>query len=317
MKSDRVQQRLDSLTKPRGSLGVLEQLVARYCGITGESLPPPPRKGIYLFCGDHGVTEEGVSAYPREVTAQMVDNFRRGGAAINVLARQFDLEPVIVDCGVGQPTGNFTRTAAMTRAKAEEILKRGRVLAHSARERFDLVGVGEMGIGNSTTAAALLAVFADRPVEECVGPGTGLVDLKPKREAIALALERHQPRAADPVGVLAAIGGHEIGTMAGFLLGAAALRLPVVVDGFIASSAVLIARGMEPSVMDGLFFSHVSAEPGHQLMLEALGVKAPLSLDLRLGEGSGAALMMNLIDTAIKLYREMATFEEARVSNVE
>mgnify|MGYP002783807097 FL=1 len=317
MNSDPVQQRLDSLTKPRGSLGVLETLVSRYCRITGETLPPQPRQGLYIFCGDHGVTDERVSAYPREVTSQMLANFRHGGAAINVLARQFHIEPVIVDCGVGRPTANFTREPAMTREHAAQLLKRGRALAHSARDRFDLAGVGEMGIGNSTAAAALLAVFARLPVADCVGPGAGLADLTPKRQAIERALALHQPDPADPLGVLAAIGGHEIATMAGFLLGASPLRLPVVVDGFIASSAVLIARAIDPTVTENIFFSHVSAEPGHRRMLAALNATAPLSLDLRLGEGSGAALLMNLLDTALKLYREMATFEEARVSNVE
>lgn len=315
--SDDVQRRLDSLTKPRGSLGVLEELVKRYCRITGDSLPPQPRKGLYVFCGDHGVTNEGVSAYPREVTAQMVANFRRGGAAINVLARQFEIETVIVDCGVGQPTGNFVREPAMTRTKAEELLQRGRSLAHAASDRFDLAGVGEMGIGNSTAAAVLLAVFTGLPVDDCVGPGAGLTDLMTKRNAVRRALDLHQPDPTDPVGVLAAIGGHEIGTLAGFLIGVTKRKLPVVVDGFIASSAVLIARAIEPKVMDNLFFSHVSAEPGHRRMLAALGVTAPLSLDLRLGEGTGAALLLNLIDASIRLYREMATFEEASVSNVE
>ena len=167
--SQAIQARLNSLTKPQGSLGELEALAHRYCLIAGQITPPLPRKGMYIFCADHGVVAEGVSAYPASVTAAMVDNFQRGGAAINVLCRHFQIEPVIVDCGVGKPTANFAVEPAMPVSKAGELLKRGRMLAHNAQQRFDLVGLGEMGIGNTTPAAAILSAFTGLPPAETVG----------------------------------------------------------------------------------------------------------------------------------------------------
>lgn len=312
--SDAIHQRLNSLTKPPGSLGDLEQIAHRYCLIAGQLTPPLPRKGMYLFCADHGVVAEGVSAYPSSVTAQMVDNFRRGGAAVNVLCRHFQIEPVIVDCGVGHPTANFAIEPAMTLAKANEILKRGRMLAHNAQQRFDLVGVGEMGIGNTTAAAALLSAFTGFDPAQTAGAGTGLdsAGIAHKAEVIRRALSLHESR--EPLSVLANLGGFEIGTMAGFILAAAEIGLPVVVDGFISSAAALVALRLNAKALDTAFFSHRSAEPGHAAMLAELGASPSLNLGMRLGEGSGAALMMNLIETSLRIYLEMATFSEAGVS---
>ncbi len=312
--SEAIEQRLNSLTKPPGSLGELERLAARYCLIACQVQPPLPRKGMYLFCADHGVVAEGVSAYPSAVTAQMVANFERGGAAVNVLCRQFQIEPVIVDCGVGQPTANFALEPAMTLEKARELLKKGRMLAHSAKQRFDLVGLGEMGIGNTTSAAALLSALTGADAALTVGAGTGLDDagMQHKAAVVRRALALHPDR--DPLAVLAALGGFEIGTMTGFILAAAEIGLPVVVDGFITSAASLVALRLNPKALDTAFFSHRSAEKGHARMLEALGATPALDLGMRLGEGSGAALMINLIETSLRVYLEMATFAEAGVA---
>lgn len=326
-------ERWDSLTKPPGSLGMLEEVVVRYALAAGrlparESL----RKAMYIFCGDHGVTAEGVSPYPSEVTAQMVKNFVRGGAAINVLCRQFGIEAVIVDAGVKGPaergvvdrkiaegTRNFARGPAMSREEAVRAVESGIELAREAAANCDLAGAGEMGIGNTTAAGALLCVFGGVPPEEAAGRGTGLDDAGVARKAAVLrrALEVNRPDAADPVGALAAVGGLEIAMMTGFLIGGAASRLPVVVDGFISCSAALAARAIAPEAADYLLYSHRSAERGHRRMLEALGARPLLSLDMRLGEGSGAALGMALVESGVRLFTGMATFAEARVSRDE
>lgn len=323
-----VEARWDSLVKPPGSLGKLERLYLHYALIRGEVCPPVARKGMFLFCADHGVVEEGVSAYPPAVTAQMVRNFLAGGAAINVLCRHYGIEPVIIDMGVkgepiegavnlkmGQGTANFVRGPAMTRTQAVEAMEDGIELAVNAAQRFDVAGIGEMGIGNTTAASALLSAFSGRNAAETVGVGAGVDSdgLKRKRLAVQKGLLLHGG-AHDPVSVLAAYGGFEIAAMAGFLLGAAAARLPVVVDGFICSAAALAARALSPDSLDAMLFSHRSAERGHQLMLEFLGVEPQLDLDLRLGEGSGAALAIALLETSWRLYSEMATFTSAGVS---
>lgn len=325
-----VDARWNSLTKPPGSLGRLEALVRRYALIRGEAMPGPPGKGLYLFCGDHGVVEEGVSAFPQEVTRQMVRNFLHGGAAITVLCRHFRIEPIVVDAGVigppeegvlnrkvGHGTRNFRREPAMTLKQAEHALAVGRELADEAAGQFDVAGVGEMGIGNTTAAAALLCAFAGAPPEEAVGRGTGVDDdgLARKAAVIRDALALHHPDPADPVSVLAAMGGFEIAAMAGFILGAAERRLPVVLDGFITCSAALVARAINPDALSAVIFSHQSAENGHARMLARLGAEPLFSLDMRLGEGTGAALAINLLDSSLALYREMATFAEARVAS--
>jgi len=309
----RVQKRLDSLTKPPGSLGRLESLAMQLALIQRTEMPSIGRKAMMIFCGDHGVVAEGVSPYPAEVTAQMAANFRAGGAAINVLCRQYGIEPVIVDLGVGRPTGNFLRERAMTRKQAEDAISVGLEQAASA----DLMGAGEMGIGNSTSAAALFSAFSGLDPSETAGRGTGLDDagVAHKAGVIRRALALHRPDSGDPIGVLAALGGFEIAAIAGLILGAAQLRRMVVLDGFISCSAALVARALAPASLDYVVFSHRSAERGHRRMLEFLNAQPLLDLDLRLGEGTGAALGINVIESSIKLYREMATFASAGVSN--
>jgi nicotinate-nucleotide--dimethylbenzimidazole phosphoribosyltransferase len=326
-----VQERWDSLTKPRGSLGRLEADVIKLAQIQGVAKPSADRRAMYVFCGDHGITAEGVSLYPSVVTREMVKNFVRGGAAISVLCRQLDIETFIVDAGVAGPkiegtlnrriaegTGNFYRGPAMSPQQAQAAIDSGIELGQQAAERFDLVGVGEMGIGNSTCASALLCVFADVSPEDAVGRGAGLDDqgVRHKCEILSAALAARTVDKDDPLAVLAAFGGFEIAMMAGFLLGAAARRLPVVVDGFISGSAFLVARAFCPYIGQHVFFAHRSAERGHESLLAATGAKPMLDLGLCLGEGTGAALAMGVLTSAVKLYKEMATFAEASVSDV-
>ena len=314
----RIRKRLDSLTKPQGSLGRLEELALQVGLIQGTDMPSVGRKAMLLFCADHGVVEEGVSPYPQSVTGQMVANFRAGGAAITVLCRQYGIEPVIVDMGVGKPTRNFTREPAMSREETQRAVETG--IAHAADG--DLLGAGEMGIGNSTAAAALLCAFTGADPRDAAGRGTGLdqAGVARKAEVIARALALHRPDPADPLGVLAALGGFEIAAIAGLILGAAQKRgatqkrRVVVLDGFISCSAALVVRAMEPAALDCLVYSHRSAERGHRRMLEALSARPLLDLDMRLGEGTGAAIGISLVESAVRLYREMATFESAGVS---
>jgi nicotinate-nucleotide--dimethylbenzimidazole phosphoribosyltransferase len=308
----RIRRRLDSLTKPQGSLGRLEELALQVGLIQGTDIPTIGRKAMLLFCADHGVVQEGVSPFPQEVTAQMVANFKAGGAAITVLCRQYGIEPVIVDMGVGRPTRNFAREPAMSREEAQSAVDVG--ITHAADG--DILGAGEMGIGNSTAAAALLCAFTGIAPVEAAGRGTGLDDagLACKAQVIARALVLHHPDPKDAVGVLAAVGGFEIAAIVGLILGAARSRRVVVLDGFISCSAALVARAIEPAALDNVVYSHRSAERGHQRMLEALGARPLLDLDMRLGEGTGAAIGISLVEAAVRLYREMATFESAGVS---
>ena len=327
------QVRLDDLTKPPGSLGRLEEVARKLAAIQRTVRPIIRRKRVYTLAADHGVTEEGVSAFPREVTPQMVLNFLRGGAAINVLTRHVGAEIVVVDIGVdhdfGTPeglvsakvargTGNLARGPAMSRAQAVSAVGVGVELAQrAAADGVDLLGIGEMGIGNTTPASALLAAFTGLPAEEVVGRGTGVDDagLQRKARAVSRGLEVNRPDPADPLDVLAKVGGLEIAGMAGVCLGAAAKRVPVVVDGFIATSAALVAARLAPAVRDYLFLSHLSQERAHALMVEHVGQAPLLVLELRLGEGTGAALAMSLIEASAKILTEMATFGEAGVSN--
>jgi nicotinate-nucleotide--dimethylbenzimidazole phosphoribosyltransferase len=320
-----IEARWNNLTKPPGSLGQLETLVTRYALIRGNAMPSLTSKAMYIFCADHGITAEGVSAFPSEITAQMVRNFLRGGAAINVLCRHYGIETAIVDCGVNAPcepgvidrkiacgTANFAVAPAMTPEQAEQAIEHGVALAIDASARYDIAGVGEMGIGNTTAASALLCALCGVTPTAACGRGAGLDDagIARKVKAIEAALALHRPRADDPMAALAAVGGFEIATMAGFLIGAAVSRLPVVVDGFIASSAALAAAAIAPAVKDSLFFAHCSAEQAHRTMLSALGVRPMLDLDMRLGEGSAAAIAIGLLECGVKLYREMATFQD-------
>jgi nicotinate-nucleotide--dimethylbenzimidazole phosphoribosyltransferase len=329
----RTQALLDGKTKPRRSLGRLEELACRIAAIRGEDTPPFLPKAIVVMAADHGVAEEGVSAYPQEVTAQMALNFAQGGAAINVLAQQADARVVVVDmgikapltdasvvrdCRVGPGTKNFAREPAMSRFEAMTAIDAGATIASElAADGIGLIGIGEMGIGNTTSASAMTAVLTGAPPEEVTGRGTGIDDtaLRKKIEVIKTAIALHHPDAADPLGVLSLLGGFEIAGLAGVVLGAAGARIPVVVDGFIASVAALCAVRIEPRAAAYLLPSHRSVEVGHRLVLKALQLEPLFDLDLRLGEGTGAALAMSLCDSSLAVLNEMATFASAGVSD--
>lgn len=323
---------LDQLTKPPGSLGKLEAVAVQLAGITGELAPDFGRKAVVVMAGDHGVCEEGVSAFPSEVTAQMVLNFLNGGAAVNVLARHGGADVVCVDVGVkaelSHPglisrkvrpgTRNMAREAAMTREEALQAVQTGYELAlELAEQGVGLFATGEMGIGNTTPSAALLAAFAGLSPAVAVGRGTGIDDarLLHKQEVVARALQVNAPDAEDPLGVLAKVGGLEIAGLTGLILGAAAARKPVVVDGFISTAAALAASRMAPLSAGYMIASHLSDEQGHFRLLEAVGLKPMITLDMRLGEGTGAVLCFHLVEAASRIMAEMATFASAGVSN--
>ncbi len=327
------QKHLDNLTKPPGSLGRLEEFARRLVAITENNDPVIDRKVMFTFAGDHGIVAEGVTAYPKEVTAQMVFNFLRGGAGINVLARHAGAEVVVVDIGVDydfeaveglinmkvvKGTKNFMRGPAMTREEAMTCIEKGIGLAGGyAKMGYKMFGTGDMGIGNTTPSSAIAAAITGRPASEVTGRGTGISDeaLSRKIAVIDHALKLNAPDCDDAVDVLAKVGGAEIGGIAGLVLGAAANRIPVVIDGFISTAGALIAYKLEPSSRDYMFAAHNSVEKGHRVMLEAIGLTPILDLGLRLGEGTGAALAMGLIEAGIKIYKEMATFQEAGVSD--
>ncbi len=326
------QARLDCLTKPQGSLGRLEALAKQIVGITGCLTPQATQKVIITMAGDHGVVEEGVSAYPQAVTAQMVQNFLRGGAGINVLARHVGARVIVVDMGVatalpphpalivkkiGPGTRNMAQGPAMTRQEAARALDAGRQIAAQAIEQgAHIIGTGDMGIGNTTPSSAIAAVITRQPVRAVTGHGTGVDEetYAKKMAVIQRAIEVNAPDPADPLDVLAKVGGFEIAGLVGVILGAAEARRPVVIDGFISGAAALIAAALEPTVTPSLVASHLSQEPGHRVMLEHLGLQPILDLDLRLGEGTGAALAMFIVEAACKILNEMATFTEANVS---
>jgi nicotinate-nucleotide--dimethylbenzimidazole phosphoribosyltransferase len=325
------QKRLDSLTKPQGSLGKLEELASRVAVIQRKIPPRLGRKLLFIFAADHGITEEGISAYPKEVTAQMTYNFLRGGAAINVLARHYGVEVEVIDVGVdhefSNPAGlrnckirhgtrNFSRGPAMTRFEAMQSIETGfRLVEEVALENLFLLGAGEMGIGNTSSAAAILCALTGASPRDVAGRGTGIDDstLRRKVAAIDRGLEVNRPDPKDPLDVLTKVGGLEIGAMMGVILGAAAFHIPMVLDGFISGAAALLAQRLCPSVQDFLFASHLSTETGHKLMLEALELAPVLDLALRLGEGTGACVLMGLTEAAAKILGEMATFESAGI----
>lgn len=325
-----VRTRLDSLTKPIGSLGRLEDLAVLLAGITAEARPVFERRAVIVMAADHGVTAQGVSAYPREVTAQMLANFVAGGAAINVLARLARARVVVVDMGVdadpvlgvldrkvARGTRDMTAGPAMRRDEAERAIDVGIQLIRQEHERgLHLVATGDMGIGNTTAAAAITAVLTGSTVRAVTGRGTGIDDatLERKVALIERAIATNRPDPADPVDVLAKIGGYEIAGLVGVILSACALRVPVVLDGFASGAAALVASRLHRSVPGYLIPAHRSAEPGHTSLLGSLGLRPLLELELRLGEGTGAALAMPLIDAAVALVGEMATFESAGVS---
>lgn len=329
---DPVQRHLDNLTKPPGSLGRLEELALRFCLATGSAKPVLRRKRIYCLAGDHGVADEGVSAYPKAVTPQMVRNMLAGGAAVNVLARHAGAELVVVDMGVDDPlrnapglcrrkvrrgTANLARGPAMSVAEATRAVESGIRLARAAqREGVHLLGTGDMGIANTTPSTALFAAYLGIPPAAITGRGTG-VDargLRKKVRVIERALAVNRAALADPLATLAALGGFEIAGLCGLILGAASARLPVVVDGFISTAGAVAALRLNEAVRDYLFFSHLSDERGHAVILKKLGIRPLLSLNMRLGEGTGAALAMSLIEASVRAYNEMATFHSAGVS---
>ncbi len=331
--------RLDNLTKPPGSLGRLEEFAQRLVAITENPMPVLDRKVIFTFAGDHGVAEEGVSAYPKEVTRQMVFNFMNGGAAINVLARHAGAEVVVVDIGVDfdfEPmlvgaqhsvpleirkvvsgTRNMRRGPAMSKEEAQRCIETGIRLAEKYGEMdYKIMGTGEMGIANTTPSSAIAAVLTGRSVHDLTGRGTGIDDdaLKHKIEVIEDSIAVNRPDPGDPLDVLSKVGGAEIGGIAGLIIGAAAMRIPVIVDGFISAAGALIAYGLEPHTKDYMFAAHNSVEKGHKVILDKIGLKPILDLDMRLGEGTGAALAIPVMEAGLKIYREMATFGEAGVS---
>ncbi len=325
-------ERQDQLTKPQGSLGRLEALSIQIAGITAKPRPGLRHKVIAVMAGDHGVVAEGVSAFPQEVTPQMVLNFLHGGAAINVLARHVGARVEVVDMGVSVDlpphpelivkkvaygTDNIARGPAMSRDQAEQALLAGaEVIQEQLSKGIDILGTGDMGIGNTTPSAAIAAVLTGRAPEKIVGRGTGLDDagVQHKINVVRRALDVNQPNPEDALDVLAKVGGFEIGGLAGAMLAAAANRIPIMVDGFISTAAAMIAASLAPAIRPYLIASHQSQEQGHRIMLEWLELSPLLDLDLRLGEGTGASLGISLADAACKALDEMATFAEAAVA---
>ena len=328
--TERAYRHLDSLTKPPGSLGRLEELAARLVALTGAA-PRIAQPVIFTFAADHGVVAERVSAYPPSVTAQMLENFLRGGAAVNVLARACGARVVVADFGVANPivandalvrcpvgagTANIARGPAMTREQAEGAIEHGARLAMQAiDDGADLLATGDMGIGNTTAASAMTAAITGAAVESVTGRGTGVDDdgWRRKVDVVRRALAVNHPDPRDGVDVLARVGGFEIGGLVGVILAGAARRVPVALDGFIAGAAALAAAAIAPAAVHAMFASHRSAEPGHGRALAHLGLEPYLDLGLRLGEGTGAALFVHLARAATRVYTEMATFKSAGV----
>ena len=330
--AEKTQHRLDRLTKPRGSLGRLEELANQIVAITRNDAPPTRNKVIFTMAGDHGIAREGVSAFPPEVTAQMVYNFLRHGAGINVLARHVGARVVVVDMGVaadlnphpeliarkiGYGTQNILHGPAMTKDEAIESVETGmEVFEAELQKGVDLAGTGDMGIGNTTPSSAIAAVITGKTIEEATGRGTGIDDetLAHKIDVIKRIIDMNKPDPKDALDVLHKVGGYEIGGLVGVVLAAASKRVPVVIDGLISGAAALIAYQLEPKAKDYMIASHCSVERGHRIILDYLGLEPLLDLHLRLGEGTGAALGLSLVEAAIKILTEMATFQSASVS---
>jgi nicotinate-nucleotide--dimethylbenzimidazole phosphoribosyltransferase len=323
---------LDNKTKPLGSLGRIEEFGRRYAAIQGSMKPVLGKKIIFTFAGDHGVVAEGVSAFPQEVTPQMVFNFLNGGAGVNVLARHAGADVRVVDMGVNfdfgtvaglidrkvaSGTQNLAKGPAMSREEAVKALEAGIALALEAKaEGVTLLGTGDMGIANTTPSSAIIAAISGISVRELTHRGTGINDEALERKILVIeqGLAVNRPDPADPLDVLAKVGGFEIAGIAGLVLGAAAAGIPVVVDGFISTAGALLASEFHPQVRDYIFAAHKSVEIGHSVMLQRIGVEPILDLQLRLGEGTGAALAMMLIEAGVKVLTEMASFEDAGVS---
>lgn len=334
---DRAQKKLNGLTKPLNSLGQLEEIIKQIVAITENEAPILRDKIVFTLASDHGVTEEGVSAYPKEVTSQMVYNFIRGGAGINVLSRHVGARVIVVDIGVAENinvsdystpiskfiskkinygTKNFTKEPAMTRDEAIKSIETGIELVEELGAPVDIIATGDMGIGNTTPSSAITSVITRRPVEEVTGCGTGVDDntFRKKIDVIKRAIQVNNPTLDDPIDILCKLGGFEIGGLAGIMLASAKHRIPVVIDGFISGTAALIAYKLSPTVRQYFLAGHCSQEPGHKIQLEYLKIKPILELNMRLGEGTGAVLAMSIIEAAGKILTEMTTFEEAGVS---
>ncbi len=324
---------LDCLTKPLGSLGCLEDIAAKVVSIQQTARPQVERKAVYVFAADHGITDEGVSAYPKEVTRQMVLNFLQGGAGINVIARHTGADVVIVDVGVDADlaslpgvlhrkirpgTRNMLRGPAMEESEMLQAIQVGIELADEAqREGVELIAVGEMGIGNTTAASAITVALTGLSASLVTGAGTGVKGpaLEQKRTIIEAVLAKHGvSTSSDPFAILRCLGGFEIAAISGMLLNCARHRMVTVVDGFIATAAAAIACALQPSLRHCLLAGHQSQEPGHRILLEHLGLQPILQLNMRLGEGTGAVLAFPIIEAAVKLYNQMATFSSAQVS---
>jgi len=331
---EQARMRQQQLTKPAGSLGRLEELAIQVAGIRQNHVPVIGRKAVIVMAGDHGVTSEGVSAYPSVVTAQMVHNFLRGGAAINALARHAGAEVIVVDVGVAAEiqhpdllsrkvasgTANMAAGPAMTREQMLQAIQVGiDVMDTLVGRGIELVATGDMGIGNTTASSAITAVLTQAPATLVTGHGTGIDDeqLAHKVQVIERALAQNAPDPRDPLDVLMKVGGLEIAGLVGVIITAASHRVPVVIDGFISGAAALVAVELQPTIGAYLFAGHSSVEPGHRLVLAKLGLVPLLDLKLRLGEGTGAVLAMNIIEAALHAHREMATFAEAGVSTKE
>lgn len=331
---EKAQEKLDNLTKPQGSLGQLEDFARRIVGISGTLSPVIKRKVIFVMAGDHGVVEEGVSAYPQEVTFQMVYNFIRGGAGINVLARHMGAEIVVVDMGVAKDfpleesitrkkiaygTSNMAKGPAMSKDEAERAIIAGIEVFEDElnKKRIDIIGLGEMGIANTTSSSAIVACLTKSKVEEVTGSGTGLnqEQIKNKIKVIKKALEVNKPNPQDGLDVLSKVGGFEIGGLVGCILAATSHRVPIVIDGFISAASALIAIKLAPLAKDYIFASHNSVEKGHKIALKYIGKVPMFDLGMRLGEGTGAALGISFIEAGVKILSQMATFKEAGVDN--
>jgi nicotinate-nucleotide--dimethylbenzimidazole phosphoribosyltransferase len=323
--------RLDNLSKPKRSLGYLEEMAARVVAIFEEERPVIGKKAVYVFVGDHGIVEEGVSAYPQEVTALMVKNFLAGGAGINVLSRRAGADVYVVDIGmkekledahglidknIKRSTENMAKGPAMTIDEAQRAINAGIEIAlNAANNGVNMIATGEMGIGNTTPSSALYSLLLPADLSKVTDKGTGLEDegVRLKIKVIEKALEINRGLLDDPVSTLAAVGGLEIAGICGLCIGAASRRMVVIVDGFISSAGALVAMRICPSVKDYLFFSHKSSEKGHMIFCEKEGIRPILDLDLRLGEGTGAACAMQIIEDAVSIYNEMATFDDVGI----
>lgn len=324
--------KINQKTKPLGALGTLEQIALQVALIQNTLTPQLSKPTMLVFAGDHGITEAGVSPFPQAVTAQMVLNFLAGGAAINVFAKQYGFTLHVVDSGVNHSfashvglidakidfgTANFLHQPAMTLTQCERALARGKAIVEQAiADGCNVLGFGEMGIGNTSSASCLMSVLCDVPIEQCVGRGTGLNDegLNKKTAVLQQALAKHKRDTSNPTQVLATFGGFEIAMMVGAMLGAAQHKTVLLIDGFIATSALLVAAKLQPNILDYCIFSHCSDEAGHKLMLAHLNAKPLLNLGLRLGEGTGAILAYPLVLSAVNFLNEMASFETASVS---